>query len=379
MPSIGSVLSLFLARDAGPREGAIRLTPDKREDQRLDIPEEEPNTPDVLVDESSERQSFAVSIRRKVSQRLSGYFAQRVHDAHAGSPPQAVPLSSSVPRPRPTSRTSRADGSAYGYSGNYRRRLASSTTFGTRRGSNASSMRRRRGSNLDGPQSLVDTRDLNFAQRLLMANENAVTNIADLWVAAAINVDNEDPFGSDSDLGFVVDSDSEEDSPPTPTRSGRLSSKVTSNLLRQSPHNEPPNASPQSPRRPSASYVPSTPTRQMSSSLSIGLDNSPSPRRFSNTVPAIFSHSGVRTPPAVLNAQQMLLRSEEPVRGDSLAPIIEGRPTSDSHSTMTNTETILEKPPSLTSQLPFLIIIQYGLLALHSTTHDQVFLSYLVS
>jgi len=33
--------------------------------------------------------------------------------------------------------------------------------------------------------------DLNFAQRLLLANENAVTNIADLWVASAMNVDNE--------------------------------------------------------------------------------------------------------------------------------------------------------------------------------------------
>jgi hypothetical protein len=33
----------------------------------------------------------------------------------------------------------------------------------------------------------------------------------------------------------------------------------------------------------------------------------------------------------------------------------------------------------MSSQLPVLIIIQYGLLALHSTTHDQVFLSYLVS
>ena len=39
----------------------------------------------------------------------------------------------------------------------------------------------------------------------------------------------------------------------------------------------------------------------------------------------------------------------------------------------------LEKPPSLYSQLPMAIIIQYGLLALHSTTHDQVFMSYLVT
>ena len=41
---------------------------------------------------------------------------------------------------------------------------------------------------------------MNFAQRLLMANENVVTNIADLWVAAAINADNEDVFLSESEI-----------------------------------------------------------------------------------------------------------------------------------------------------------------------------------
>lgn len=355
------------------------MAPDKVEGEPLDVPDEEPST-GILVNEP-ERRSFVGSIRRKVSQRLSGYLAQRVHDAHTGSSSQAVPLSSSVPRPRATSRTSRADGSAYGYSGSYRRRLVSSATLGARRGSNASSMRRRRGSNFDGLQSMIDTGDFNFAQRLLMANENAVTNIADLWVAAAMNVDNENLFEFDSDLGSVVDSDNdddEDDFPPTPTRSGRSSSGLSPNLHRQSLHERPPNTALQSPHQPSTSYRPSTPARQISSSSITGLDNGPSPRRFSNAVPAIFSHSGVRTPPAVLDTQQMLLRSEEPVRGDSLAPIIEGRQAPDSRST-TSSETILEKPPSLTSQLPFLIIIQYGLLALHSTTHDQIFLSYLVS
>ncbi len=42
-----------------------------------------------------------------------------------------------------------------------------------------------------------------------MANENAVTNIADLWVAAAMNVDNEDPFESDTEMGSDEDSGEE--------------------------------------------------------------------------------------------------------------------------------------------------------------------------
>ena len=50
-----------------------------------------------------------------------------------------------------------------------------------------------------------DGLDLNFAQRLLLANENAVTNIADLWAAAAINVDNKDPFESDSETERDMD------------------------------------------------------------------------------------------------------------------------------------------------------------------------------
>jgi hypothetical protein len=66
--------------------------------------------------------------------------------------------------------------------------------------STASTIRRRHGSAFEGPASLTDPGDLNFAQRLLMANENAVTNIADLWVAAAMNVDNDETFEPEQDL-----------------------------------------------------------------------------------------------------------------------------------------------------------------------------------
>jgi hypothetical protein len=236
---------------------------------------------------------------------------------------------------------------------------------------------------VDGPQSLTETGDLNFAQRLLMANENAVTNIADLWVAAAMNADNEDPFESDSEMGSDAESPESDpempevdDLPQTPTPPGRMSGRLVSN-----PHKRSSLGSPfaGSPRRPSTSQIPSSPIRNISSSFAAGPGGSPSLHRYSNAMPTIFSHSGVRTPPAILDAQQMVVRSEEPAGGDTLAPIIEGRRTSDSHRSTSSSETIVEKPPSLTSQLPILIIIQYGLLALHSTTHDQVFLSYLVS
>lgn len=86
-------------------------------------------------------------------------------------------------------------------------------------------------------------------------------------------------------------------------------------------------------------------------------------------VPPIFSHVGVRTPPAVLEAQQLLAMGDEE---EGLAPIQESRARSES-------DEVAEQEPSLMSQLPILVIIQYGLLALHSTTHDQVFYLYLVS
>ena len=65
---------------------------------------------------------------------------------------------------------------------------------------------------------------------------------------------------------------------------------------------------------------------------------------------------------------------------DLLSPIEESRPVSQTvGSDVTAGSSEEEKEPSLWSQLPMLIIIQYGLLALHATTHDQVFYLYLVS
>jgi len=92
-------------------------------------------------------------------------------------------------------------------------------------------------------------------------------------------------------------------------------------------------------------------------------------------LPVILSRPSFRPPP-VLEAQQDVLHSEGPVGGDLLAPIIE---TPIPQGRIPNSELILEKSFSLTSQLPLPIIVQYGLLALHTTTHDQVFMSYLVS
>ncbi|KAJ7740010.1 hypothetical protein DFH07DRAFT_751956 [Mycena maculata] len=379
---IGSILACFLGPDGGPREGGIRLI-EKPDDMHPAIPEEESRPPTPVFDED-ERRSLAGTIRKKVSQGFAGYFAKRVPDAPSISdspvPQQAVRLD----RTRTFSRTSRANGSAYGYAGSYRNRLASNATnFSTRRASMSSSMRRRRGSNVDNNREST-TSDLNFAQRLLMANENAVTNIADLWVAAAMNVDNEDPFESDTEMGsegepesidVFGDGDAESDLlTPTPgRRTSRVPSITASPSIRRSSGGTPNRPSRLgSPRRPSVGV----PLGARQSSFSQPLDGTPTSRRFSAAVPTIFAHPGVKTPSAVIDAQQLLLRSEGDA--DALEPILESRRAS-LHQPHGDLEAAVEAQPSMASQLPVLVIIQYGLLALHTTTHDQVFLSYLVS
>lgn len=127
------------------------------------------------------------------------------------------------------------------------------------------------------------------------------------------------------------------------------------------------------------------------------------PRRPSVSIPSIFTHVGVRSPsmsmsyaspgPNVpLSISQTLdsTASNANVQGAgaqagheaALQPIAEAGTASAetlNQGTGSAVPVVLEKEPSAIMQLPLLIIAQYGLLALHTTTHDQVFLSYLVS
>ena len=109
-----------------------------------------------------------------------------------------------------------------------------------------------------------------------------------------------------------------------------------------------------------------------------------SPRRLSLNVPTIFSHPGVKAPPAMLDAQHLLLGTavDGPVPSpsqDALGTINESLPIVGAHSQDVESLAITEKAPSLMSQLPIIVIIQYGVMALHTTTQDQIFMSYLVS
>ncbi|KAG1753532.1 major facilitator superfamily domain-containing protein [Suillus paluster] len=360
----GSFLSLFLGPDGGSREGAIRLPLEKPEDQHPTIEEEEDIlTPSALDDVA--QSGLVSSITRKVSSQLSGYFGSRDSITAQETPSLPVPLTASISPPIDSrhnfSSFARTNGSAYGYGGGNRTTsIASTTTLGIRRVSTASTARRRHGSAFEGPTSVTDSSDLNFAQRLLMANENAVTNIADLWVAAAMNVDNDETFEPEQDLDMNVDSEyiEHEDIPSSVTSSPVQRGRSIGRNLRSAFGNS-------GQRSSVVTFAQSS--RMRSTPLgSPALDGTP----FALRPPTIFSHPGVRTPSVVLDAQA---RVQESVVDNSLLPILEHR------QSVTESEAPPGKPPSLTSQLPLVVIFQYGLLALHSTTHDQVFLSYLVT
>ncbi|KAL0571190.1 hypothetical protein V5O48_010770 [Marasmius crinis-equi] len=380
---IGALLACFLGPDGGPREGTIRLPIEKYDVSPIPEEGEESAPPTPHFEPAQLPQQSPL---RRVSQRISGYFGRAppadMSPVVVGEQPP-VALSSSPRTQR------RFGGSAYGYGGgggSFRNRLVSNATVASRmrRPSLASYRRRsttsyyRRGSTAGGGED--GNGDIGFAQRLLMANENAVTSIADLWVAAAMNVDNEDPFedsdgeegeGEDGEEGEEGRGGDEEDTPRLGSGTSPISIRRGSNA-RQSVSVS---GSPLASRRYGAQLAP----RRPSNLLEAGPGSPGLSRRYSSGVqPAIFAHSGVKTPAAVLDAQQLLAaRSDEAVDdSDPLEPIPESRRAS---TVVGEGEVGEEKPPSLASQIPVLVIMQYGLLALHSTTHDQVFMSYLVT
>ncbi|KAI6044041.1 hypothetical protein EDC04DRAFT_2646847, partial [Pisolithus marmoratus] len=306
---IGSFLSLFLGRDGGPRGGAIRLPPEKTTNQPLAVPEEEV---DMAEPQSRESSLGIIASLKMWSSRLLGFLSPSpLHFSANNSSATSVPLLSS-PRHRPHTQAARISGSAYGYNRNHR--LAGSLTHG----SMENRLRRRREYHEGRLFTNRDYSDLNFTQKLLLANENTVTNIADLW---DLYSDREAVSAEDR---VFCEEYTEQDA------SGSL-------------HSDP---------------TPQDADGVMHASIVA--------HRLSPGVRSIFSHPGVRKPSAVLDA---LARAE----------MDWGTFTPDRTHAGSAEDDGIDTAPSLASQLPVPIIIQYGLLALHSTTHDQVFLSYLVT
>ncbi|KAJ7618704.1 hypothetical protein FB45DRAFT_872102 [Roridomyces roridus] len=304
----GATMGCFLGPDGGPRESS---------DPFYDPIVEDVPPPVHTLDDGR-----ANTLQKKM------FLAKHLSTATPSTPPaMPSPILQSSPSPSQggvrlertltfqSTASSRTNGSGfYGSTSRFHDRLASNATL--RRASINSSVRRRprresggAGGSVSG--SAPGHRE-SFAGRLLMANENTVNHISDLWVAAAMNVDaasfNDDEEAvSDGELDPLDLFDNDDDDETT---TGLTDLVGTIHWTHGS-------------------------------------------QRFSAAaLPAIFSNPGVRIP------------SRTEVDDE------EGNFARDALDVDEEEDFEVEKQPAK-AQLPIAIIVQYGLLALHTTTHDQ--------
>ncbi|PWN31331.1 uncharacterized protein FA14DRAFT_128358 [Meira miltonrushii] len=338
-------------------------------------------------------------------------------------------------RPRPMSRTTArhrsilGGGSAYGYEGN----APLSSYTGTGAGGGGSENRRNstqqtstglinnRTSVLSTTQYAPDfeqlgnegsdgkPRQLSFAQRFLLANDDAVLGLSDLWVAAAIN--NDETYADDEDDDFGYDYGDEED---TIDRS-RLEEEEEER--EEIDDNE---DSPLMPR-----HLPPLNFARRHRLNSTGASSRGSrpfmTRRGSNNnrIPSVYSNTGVESAQIVQALQRPMspgIHFAEDANGSGIQgagatagydPTLAGIPESASVSgtiridkngtkygqygggdrsqislaatSVQRQRAIEAQQQSLLRQLPLTFIAHYALLSLHSSTFDQVFMAYLVT
>jgi hypothetical protein len=202
---------------------------------------------------------------------------------------------------------------------------------------------------------------LGFAQKLLLANEENTFNINDLWVSAAVAQDSA-VFDDEEDDDNAIEATPQHSLAPTP------SSELESPSLNGSV--------PRRGNRISSAAYRSFPAHRQSTSLA--------GRRFSasSQLPAIFSNTGLAEPPAIAAAYEDVSpapTSNDPFFTSPQTVRVAGGLSAIAERPVIHEETRLVEKTSTWNSLPAMMIFQYGLLALHNTTHDQLFLSFLVT
>ncbi|PLW34425.1 hypothetical protein PCANC_20207 [Puccinia coronata f. sp. avenae] len=446
---IGAILSLFLGWDGGYRTGKIQLA----DTTKLDLPDQM-----LAAEEDENDESSASNI---LSSRQSGLLRsphlQSMAMANDGTnSSSAAPRSIAMRNPLAVSRTNTRQsnafvpGSAYGYDrtstlrrpsnwrnsaqvGSYRSHFSTLN----RRNSRAISLARSFG---EGTNYAPDYDDfhgeepvpaLNFAQRLLLSNEDAVFGLHDVWLAAATTQDRDDEY-SQMDVdeqapwegSIFEDDDSRLNDSGTAFEDEESSSEFGSYddrgrpYLLQPQHPTSQRLQSQSSRRPSVGTAASRQPRPESgmgprpsfadgsrpllpaSAVPPWLDQKMRTTSMASSIrPAIFGNTGLSTPRSMSQALFAAPHSKVPHSGaedlmpavepgtPNLSVIPEGRPptvgpTSEETTMDVNKAVDLEeseKPTGLFKQLPLAIIAQYAILALHGTTCDQIFMSFLVT
>lgn len=258
-------------------------------------------------------------------------------------------------------------------------------------------------------------RQLNFAERFLLANDDAVMSITDLWVAAAINgdeaysvleedvsydddaelLDDDDDLGAndsqvldaDSSAGEQDDDDEEED---------QVEGRASSNRGSTRPYLPPMN------------FAQRRLSRNIAGRSEMGGSSGLFPPRsirlgsYGGRVPSLYNNTGLDlpSPRERENPWQSFGEAMRSPAGESRTaqydPILARIPESDTaRNTLRRQEGIVsaavqeveeqqqkmpeKAPPSIWSLLPLTIIAHYALLAFHSATFDQVFMAFLVT
>ncbi|OWZ76556.1 hypothetical protein C366_04995 [Cryptococcus neoformans Tu401-1] len=374
--AVGAILSCFLSWDGGVRGGRrIALAVEKNEPLAGASPAPGRHASPALSSRTAIRVP-SVSLRRVLSP------GQEEEDAaHGAGYPE-------LSRSAGGRRDSRASlGTAYGYGGIRSKHptLAARAALEAARRASAAVGRPDESDEEDGE---MGNRALKVAQKLLLANEENTFNINDLWVSAAVA----------QDTAVFDDEEETEDDQGDVDETAPDASFASPSLHALSPSTHDGHQGNLSFRRSSRARLTSMGNISLHRNLpGHRLSVSHGGRRFSTTsghMPAIFSNTGVKTPPAVAAAYEAespgheadsFFRAASPSpdhgRGSAggLSAIAEGSGGAVDSATADVVAQIAEKEASSFSLLPVQVIIQYGLLALHNTIHDQIFLSFLVT
>ncbi|WVN86482.1 uncharacterized protein L203_101646 [Cryptococcus depauperatus CBS 7841] len=359
--TFGAILACFLSWDGGVRGGS-RIALPVEKDEPLDSP-----SPAV------ERNASPATSSRTIA-KVSSFRRDFLSPAEEDNATFNAELSRSVT----ARRDSRASlGTAYGYGGIRSKHptLAARAALEAARRASAAVGRPEGEEDEEEEGENKGNRAIRVAQKLLLANEENNFNINDLWVSAAIAQET-----------AVFDDDDYEDS-QMEEEEDRETSFVSPSI--HTPSEDPGNISVQRQNRPRITSISGTSFHRHVS----GQHRSSVSRRFSTAsghLPSIFANTGVATYPAAVannedtpgaEANPFFSQSPAHERGQSLrglSAIAEGRASSINRATASS-GVLTEKESSSWKFLPVQMIIQYGLLALHNTTHDQIFLSFLVT
>ncbi|KAK8853268.1 hypothetical protein IAR55_003970 [Kwoniella newhampshirensis] len=373
--TIGAILACFLSWDGGVRGGSRIALPMEKDEPLL------PPSPGLTERATSPAPSNRTAIRPpSMNIRRAGMLSPGVDENAANG--AGYPGLSSSHHGRRDSRASL--GTAYGYGGI----RSKHPTLAARAAIEAA---RRASTAVGRPDEDDDEEEegahgaLGLAQKLLLANEENTFNINDLWVSAAVAQDTA-VFDDDEETEEENHADGDEDGEVTPQASpaGTPTSQFNEH------------GGSVAYRRMSRNRITSGSSSLFRTLPGHRLSVSHGGRRFSTSSghkPAIFGNTGVRTPPAVFTVGyegqsptadaggDPFFASPRPQPVGGLSVISEGPAATSVENVVVSPAAgqVSEKPPSAFKSLPLQMILQYGLLALHGTIHDQVFLSFLVT